>query len=86
MMVNINSRHTDQIGAIVQFHRKKAGLSRNRLAMIAGVGKTVIYDIENGKETVRLITLLKVLDALNISVNMVSPLMEQYEATGNAQG
>jgi len=53
--------------------------------MIAGVGKTVIYDIEHGKETVRLITLLKVLDALNISVNMVSPLMEQYEATGNAQ-
>ncbi len=38
---------------IVLFHRKKSGLSRNQLADLAGVGKTVIYDIEKGKETMR---------------------------------
>ena len=43
----------ESLGAIVQRHRKKSGLSRERLAEIAGVGKTVIYDIEHGKATVR---------------------------------
>jgi len=34
------------IGEIVLFHRKQSGLSRDQLAVLAGVGKTVIYDIE----------------------------------------
>jgi predicted transcriptional regulator len=46
------------------------------LADLAGVGKTVIYDIEKGKETIRYSTLLKVLRALNISIVFTSPLME----------
>jgi DNA-binding XRE family transcriptional regulator len=37
-----------EISDIVLFHRKKSGLSRNQLADLAGVGKTVIYDIEKG--------------------------------------
>jgi HTH-type transcriptional regulator/antitoxin HipB len=31
---------------IVGFHRKQSGLTRQQLADLAGVGKTVIYDIE----------------------------------------
>lgn len=65
-----------KISEVVLFHRKRSGLSRNQLADIAGVGKTVIYDIEKGKETIRFSTLLKVLKALNISVTFTSPLME----------
>ena len=61
---------------IVLFHRKKSGLSRNQLADLAGVGKTVIYDIEKGKETIRFSTLQKVLNALNIKITFTSPLME----------
>ena len=34
---------------VALFHRKEAGLSREQLAMLAGVGKTVIYDFEKGK-------------------------------------
>jgi HTH-type transcriptional regulator/antitoxin HipB len=64
-----------QIGDIVLFHRKKSGLSRNQLADLAGVGKTVIYDIEKGKETIRFSTLQKVLNALNIKITFTSPLM-----------
>lgn len=74
-----------EFGAIVQFHRKQAGLSRIDLADIAGVGKTVIYDIENGKDTIRLNTMLKVLNALNISVSVDSPLMAQFKAGDNAE-
>lgn len=61
---------------IVLFHRKKSGLTRNQLADLAGVGKTVIYDIEKGKETIRFSTLQMVLKALNIRITFSSPLME----------
>lgn len=86
MTVKININMMKEFGAIVQFHRKQAGLSRVSLADIAGVGKTAIYDIENGKDTVRLNTLLKVLDTINISVSIDSPLMAQFKAGDNAEG
>jgi y4mF family transcriptional regulator len=65
-----------KLSEIVLFHRKKSGLSRNQLADLAGVGKTVIYDIEKGKESIRFSTLQKVLKALNIKITLTSPLME----------
>jgi HTH-type transcriptional regulator / antitoxin HipB len=69
----------ESLGAIVQRHRKRSGLSRERLAEIAGVGKTVIYDIEHGKATVRYTTVRKVLDALNIRIRFISPLEENVD-------
>lgn len=67
-----------KIGDLVLFHRKKSGLTRNQLADLAGVGKTVIYDIEKGKETIRFSTLQKVFKALNIRITFRSPLMEVF--------
>ncbi len=64
------------IGEIVLFHRKQSGLTRDQLSVLAGVGKTVIYDIEKGKETIRFYTLKKVLKALNIRISYTSPLVE----------
>jgi transcriptional regulator with XRE-family HTH domain len=86
MAVKIGAEKIQGIGRIVQFHRKEAGLSRIDLADIAGVGKTVVYDIENGKETVRLRTLFNVLGVLNISLSLDSPLMDRYKAGDDAQG
>ena len=85
MTVKISTKTTRKISHIVQFHRKEAGLSRIDLADIAGVGKTVVYDIENGKETVRLNTLLKVLGALNVSIFLNSPLMDHFKAGDDAE-
>ncbi len=65
-----------KMSEIVLFHRKKSGLTRHQLADLAGVGKTVIYDIEKGKETIQFSTLQKVLQALNIKITFTSPLME----------
>jgi HTH-type transcriptional regulator/antitoxin HipB len=65
-----------RMSEIVLFHRKKSGLTRNQLADLAGVGKTVIYDIEKGKETIQFSTLQKVLKTLNIKIIYTSPLME----------
>lgn len=63
---------------IILFHRKESGLTRNQLADLAGVGKTVIFDIEKGKETIQFSTLQKVLKALNIKIVFTSPLMEVF--------
>ena len=65
------------ISQVVRAHRKKAGLSQAKLAALAGVGKTVIWDIENGKESVQWDTLQKIFRILNISVEWRSPLLER---------
>ena len=67
------------ISSIVRFHRRKSGLSQADLAKTAGVGKTVIFDIEKGKKTIRVSTLSMVLDALNIKLSFSSPLMAAYD-------
>lgn len=67
------------IGEIVKFHRKQSGLSQLELAKLSAVGKTVIFDIEKGKLSVRLDTLLKVLKALNIQITVESPLIQIFE-------
>lgn len=72
-----------ELGKIIKFHRKRAGLNQKALADIAGFGKTVIFDIEHGKETVKYITLLKILDVLNIKLEPKSPLMEKYKPETN---
>jgi len=74
---------TENIGNMVKFHRKKAGLNQKELADLAGLGKTVVYDIEKGKETVKLNTLLKVLKTLNIQIEFDSPLMNKFKANTN---
>ena len=73
-----DARSTVRIGEIVRFHRKRAGLSQHALADLAGIGKTSVFDIEKGKSTVRLATLLAVLRTLNISMRMDSPLMAEF--------
>jgi HTH-type transcriptional regulator/antitoxin HipB len=65
------------LAGIIRKHRKAAGLSQLQLAEMAGVGKTAIFDVEKGKETVQLDTLRKILSVLNIKVQLTGPLMNQ---------
>ena len=76
----------NQIGKIIRFHRKKSGLSQEGLAQVAGLGKTVIFDIEKGKLTIRLETLLKVMDILNIKMEFQSPLMDLFKEQFSEKG
>ncbi len=68
-----------KIGQVVLFHRKTAGLSREACAELAGVGKTVVYDLEQGKPTIQLDTLQKILAVLNIKIVLESPMMQKFE-------
>jgi HTH-type transcriptional regulator / antitoxin HipB len=74
---------TQEIANIIKMHRKSAKLSRVQLAEMAGVGKTVIYDIEKGKESVRLDTMQKILKVLNIKMQFTSPLMANQQIIVN---
>ncbi len=74
-MKNID-RFKKEMPELVRMHRKKSALSQAALAQLAGVGKTVIFDLEHGKITIQLDTLLRVLDALNIEMRLYSPLMQ----------
>lgn len=66
-----------RIGRIIRWHRKKSGLTQKELADLAGVGKTVIFDIEHGKETVQFNSLLNVCNILNLTITLDSPLIDQ---------
>jgi HTH-type transcriptional regulator / antitoxin HipB len=57
----------------VQTHRKRAGLSRVELAKLAGIGQKAIFELEHGKQTTQLDTLLKILTVLNIKLWLESP-------------
>jgi len=64
-------------GKIIRWHRKKSGLTQNELADLAGVGKSVVFDVEHGKKTVQFDSLRKICDVLNIKIELSSPVMEQ---------
>lgn len=64
------------IAKAVHYFRKQSGLSQRQLAQLAGVGKTVIFDIEKGKATIKLNTLFKVLEVLNIQIKLETPFKQ----------
>ena len=64
------------LARIIKKHRKTAKISQLQLAELAGIGKTVVFDLEKGKETIKLETLRKILKVLNIKVHLHSPLMD----------
>ena len=65
------------LAQLILTHRKKAGLTQPQLAKLAGVGKTVVWDLEHGKESVQWDTLQKILCVLNITVEWRSPLLQR---------
>jgi len=65
------------LAQLIQSHRKKAGLTQAQLAKLAGVGKTVIWEIEHGRESVQWDTLQKIFRVLNITVGWRSPLLDR---------
>ena len=71
-------KHTEQqsaaeIGKLVQSERKRQGITQLQLAEMAGTGIRLISDIENGKDTVQVQKLLKVLHTLGFGVFVFSP-------------
>jgi HTH-type transcriptional regulator/antitoxin HipB len=68
-----------EIARVAKFHRVKSELTQKQLADLAGVGKTAVFDVEKGKESVRLNTLIKIFEVLNIKMKFESPLINFME-------
>lgn len=62
------------LGLFIKEHRKQARLTQLKLANLAGVGKTTVFDIEKNKETVSWSNLLAILKVLNIEILFKSPI------------
>jgi HTH-type transcriptional regulator/antitoxin HipB len=67
-----------QLAHIILFHRKRSGLTQLELAEMADVGKNMVYELENGKKSVQLDNLLRILQVLNIELTFQSPLRESF--------
>lgn len=68
----------NSLAEIILFHRRRSSLTQQELAELAGVGKNMVYELEKGKQGVRLENLFKVLQVLNIELDFQSPLRESF--------
>jgi len=59
-----------EIGRRVREARDALGLRQDELALAAGVSTRVVHQIERGKPTSRLDTLLRVLEALGLTIEV----------------
>lgn len=81
MAVKLTAEKMATLGRVIRFHRKKARISATQLALIAGIGKTALYDLEQGQAGCRMETLMKICSALNITIALDGPLMHEFEVT-----
>ena len=58
------------LGEAVRAQRKHLGLTQPQLALAAGVGVRFIVDLEAGKPTVRLQSVMNVIDSLGGSLQL----------------
>ena len=72
-MKHIEQMTSADIGRLVQVERKRQRLTQLQLAGMAGTGIRLISDLENGKETVQIQKLLKVVQTLGLGVFIFSP-------------
>jgi y4mF family transcriptional regulator len=64
-------RTTVQLGDALRAARKQLGLTQPQLALAAGVGVRFIVDLEAGKATLRLENVLRVIDALGGTLQLI---------------
>jgi y4mF family transcriptional regulator len=61
---------TKDLGAAIHAARKATGLQQADAALLCGVGIRFLSDLENGKETVRLGQVLKVIAGLGLVLTL----------------
>ena len=69
---------SEQLGDLITFHRKKAGLTQVGLAELADVSRSVIQDLEAGKGRTVWEHVEAVLSVLNIELKPTGPLVKQW--------
>jgi len=74
---------TQQLGEALRAARKQLGLTQPQLALAAGVGVRFIVDLEAGKPTLRLETVLRVIETLGGEINLSGLSVIAKEGNGH---
>ncbi|MDP4576357.1 MAG: helix-turn-helix transcriptional regulator [Burkholderiaceae bacterium] len=79
---------TKQLGDALRAARKQLGLTQPQLALAAGVGVRFIVDLEAGKATLRLENVLRVIDVLGGTLQLIGlpSLAPENHPEGNQHG
>ena len=62
------------IASAIRAHRRAQSLTQKQVAKMAKLSTSVVFDIEHGKESVLTKNLFKVLAALDLKIELVSPI------------
>jgi len=71
--MNIKIQNIKQLGVIAKYIRKDQSLDQETTGLLSGNGLTFISQFENGKETVEIGRVFKVLEQLGIDVEVNLP-------------
>ena len=71
----------DELGNLIAFHRKKAGLTQVGLAELSSVSRSVVQDLEAGKGRTVWEHLSSILWVLNINLQPNGPLVDEWKRT-----
>lgn len=64
----------ESIAVLIKTLRKEAGLSQVKLSEIAGVARSAVQQIEAGKLSIQLNTVMKICTVLNLNLILENPL------------
>lgn len=59
---------TDDVGKRIRLLRNERGISQEKLALKAGIDRTYLTGIESGKRNVTIVSIEKIVNALDISM------------------
>ncbi len=72
-MKHIELKTVKEIGNLVRNERKRQNVTQLQLAGLAGTGIRFVSDLENGKGTIQVQKLLKIVQTLGLGLFVFSP-------------
>ncbi len=69
----MNAKNPEQLGAAIRARRRQLNVTQKDLALTCGTGLRFIIDLEKGKPTCQIGKTLQVIQALGLTLDLVSP-------------
>lgn len=74
-------QNSEDLGKAIRAVRKALKRTQPQLALVAGVGVRFIVELEQGKPTVQLESVLRVLDVLGMQIQLITPTNRGTDGT-----
>jgi len=69
--MNDNEKILKSFGETIKTLRKRRGISQEELAHLSGLDRSYVGGVERGERNISLINILKIANALNLSLNQL---------------